>query len=274
MNTYDLISFDMDGTLLNSHKTISKTTMNAIQRALSADKIVILSTGRCLSELEDYRDILKELRYYICESGALIYDSHKEQIIDSDFIPHELVLEIMDIARTEDVMVYIASNGHHRCNHSDVLQLEHFGLGHYKDMMLKTAILHQDIIEDYIAEPFSVEKLNLFCVSGKQREVLYQRLSNLPLTMAYFEETSLEISPLSVSKASGLKKLCSYLSIPLDRTIAVGDSDNDAEILRTAGLSVAMDNALPHIKELCDVTVADNDHDGCAEAIDRFLLNS
>ncbi|MCA5580941.1 MAG: HAD hydrolase family protein [Enterocloster clostridioformis] len=42
-------------------------------------------------------------------------------------------------------------------------------------------------------------------------------------------------------------------------------------MLLIAGLSVAIINALPHIKELCDVVVADNDHDGCAEAVDRYL---
>ena len=54
----------------------------------------------------------------------------------------------------------------------------------------------------------------------------------------------------------------------------MGDADNDAQVLQIAGLSVAMGNALPHIKELCDVVVADNDHDGCAEAVDRYLLEA
>ena len=59
----------------------------------------------------------------------------------------------------------------------------------------------------------------------------------------------------------------------MERTIAVGDSDNDIEILKTAGLSVAMGNARPHIKEISDVIVADNNHGGCAKAIYKYLLN-
>ena len=54
--------------------------------------------------------------------------------------------------------------------------------------------------------------------------------------------------------------LCGHLDIPLHKTIIVGDADNDAQgCLWIAGLSVAMAMPLPHIKELCDVVVADND---------------
>lgn len=119
-----------------------------------------------------------------------------------------------------------------------------------------------------------VEKLNLFCASGEIRERLLARMQDWPLTAAFSEKTSLELSPPNVSKASGLIWLCRHLGIPLMRTIIVGDADNDAEALRAAGLSVAMGNALPHIRRLCDVVVADNDHDGCAEAVDRYLLGT
>ena len=52
----------------------------------------------------------------------------------------------------------------------------------------------------------------------------------------------------------------------------VGDADNDREVLQTAGLAIAMGNAADHIKALADVVVADCNHDGCAEAIEKYLL--
>ena len=52
----------------------------------------------------------------------------------------------------------------------------------------------------------------------------------------------------------------------------VGDADNDLGGLRTAGLAVAMGNANDHVKAVCQVQVADNNHDGCAEAIEKYLL--
>ena len=58
----------------------------------------------------------------------------------------------------------------------------------------------------------------------------------------------------------------------IEQTIAVGDADNDTMALKTAGLAVAMGNATEPIKALADVIVADCDHNGCAEAIDKYLL--
>ena len=77
-----------------------------------------------------------------------------------------------------------------------------------------------------------------------------------------------------MSKASGLVWLCGHLDIPLHQTIIVEMPIMTPRCFQIAGLSVAMGNAPPHIKELCDVVVADNDHDGCAEAVDRYLLEA
>ena len=52
----------------------------------------------------------------------------------------------------------------------------------------------------------------------------------------------------------------------------VGDADNDLAGLRAAGLAVAMGNANEHVRRICHVVVADNNHDGCAEAIEKYLI--
>ena len=69
-----------------------------------------------------------------------------------------------------------------------------------------------------------------------------------------------------------LFRLCEHLGIEIDETIAVGDADNDLNILETAGLAIAVGNANEHVKAVAAVVVNDCDHDGCAEAIDKYLL--
>lgn len=273
MNTYDLIAFDMDGTLLNSGKKLTSRTLDAIARAAAAGKTVALSTGRAFCELQEYTAALKDVHYYICESGGYLYDAFAKKTIASSPIPPHLVEQLIQTAAPEDLMIYMVGNGISRCTRSDVMRMEYFQIEVYKQLMLDTAILYDDMIEAYHRDPFPVEKLNYYCVSPALRDRMRETLSTLPLVLAYSEVTSLEISPQNVSKGTGLKKLCEYLSLPLEKTIAVGDSYNDMEILKLAGLSVAMGNAHAPVKELSDVTVADNDHDGCAEAIDRYLLN-
>ncbi len=71
---YQLIAFDMDGTLLDSNKKILSSSLTAISDAVKAGKNVILSTGRCLPELREYLPQLSEVRYLNCVSGALVLD--------------------------------------------------------------------------------------------------------------------------------------------------------------------------------------------------------
>ena len=270
---YDLISFDMDGTLLNNDFKISSGTIKAIDHAAYTGKTVTLSTGRSPSELVDYKKDLKNIRYYICESGALILDAFKNKILFSKQIPSYVIREILHIASDKNAMFYIVSNGQTMASSSYVERIKDFHMERFQDFFNKTCLIKSDIVSEYIHNPFPIEKFNIFSATPELREYFVQALSHLPLEMARAEDTSLELSPKNVSKGSGLLKLCEYLSLPVERTIAVGDSDNDIEILKTAGLSVAMGNARPYVKELSDVVVADNDHGGCAEAIYKYLLN-
>lgn len=78
---YKLIAFDMEGTLLNSNKQISKKTQEAIARAVTHNKIMILNTGRNPAELEEFYDILPGVRYLNCISGALVYDLKEKKAL-------------------------------------------------------------------------------------------------------------------------------------------------------------------------------------------------
>jgi Cof subfamily protein (haloacid dehalogenase superfamily) len=272
MNTYELIALDMDGTLLNDEKLISQNTTLAIEKAVKQGKQVVLSTGRAPDELTDYQENLKDIRYYICESGAMIYDCEKEEILHTDSIPENLVKQIMNIAAPEDAMVYFFSEGKGFSEADKITDLAHYHMGQYQKLLTRCVFAVPDISDFYAKNLCNIEKLNIFSASTEIREKLYNILKELPLTMVYSEETSLEISPLNISKASGLQRLCKHLNLSIDKTIAVGDSDNDLEVLKTAGLSIAMKNAKDYVKDICDVIVADNNHDGCAEAIHRYLL--
>lgn len=82
---YKLIAFDMDGTLLNSNKQISKKTQEAIARAVAYNKIVILNTGRNPAELEGFYDILPSVCYLNYISGAFVYDLKEKSLISKKF---------------------------------------------------------------------------------------------------------------------------------------------------------------------------------------------
>lgn len=272
MSKYKLIAFDMDGTLLNSKKEISQKTLDAIDRAFDEGKEVILSTGRCVAELNRYIVQLPRLRYINCVSGALVYDLKEKKNIYSNAITPEKARKILEASKLEDCMPHIMTT-HSIVQEKDADDMAHFRMGVYQDMFSTVTDKVDDIYSFYNENNFPVEKLNLYHYSVEGRDRSRERLSGLGLVLNNSERTGLEMSAEGVTKGTGLIKLCEYLGISVDETIAVGDADNDIDVLKTAGLSIAMDNAEDSIKDICDVVVSDCDSDGCVEAIEKYLLD-
>lgn len=273
MSQYKLIALDMDGTLLNSKKEISKKNLEMIERAFAEGKQVALSTGRCIAELEQYLDIIPGLRYIVCVSGAMVYDLKEKRSISSNAITEQNIRKIMDIVRDKDIMIHFMSDKSIVQN-CDFEKIEYYQMGVYRPLFEEAADKIDNIYDYYEQNRVEIDKLNLYHHTAEEREQTREKLKGLDLVLKNSEEAGLEISAKNVTKGTGLMSLCEHLGISIDETIAVGDADNDIDVLKTAGLSVAMGNADDEIKEICDVVVGDCDHDGCAEAIEKYLLNN
>ena len=270
---YKLIAFDMDGTLLNSEKKISSKTIEAINKAIDAGKIVILNTGRCPAELKEYREVLPQVRYINCVSGALVYDYQEERSIDESPLSEEEVRTLIRIGKETDEMVHLM--GITSVVEKDkVPHMNDYYMGVYQPMYEEVTTKVDNIYDYYVRYSYSVHKLNIYHHSIDARDHTRQAIkeAGLELEMKDSEATGLEMNAKGVDKGTGLKQLCKHLGISIDESIVVGDADNDREALEVAGLSVAMGNAKESIKEISDVIVSDNDHDGCVEAIEKYLL--
>ena len=270
---YQLIAFDMDGTLLDSNKQISRKNCQAISAAIRCGKKVILNTGRCLAELEEYLALLPGIRYLNCASGALVYDLQEQHILSSQLLDAETVKKLLHVAALEDAMPHILHDKSivqkNHCN-----QMAKYGMGIYQKMFERVTEQWTDIIKGYREFPFPAAKVNIYHTSPESRIRTEKRILEMGLDVALTEaeSTSLEISSAGVSKGTGLEKLCAILALPLNQTIVVGDADNDLDALKKAGLAVAMGNANQAVREIADTVVADCDHDGCAEAIEKYFL--
>ena len=273
MSQYELIAFDMDGTLLNSQKEITPRTLAALKKAAAAGKQIALSTGRCRPELAAYLALMPELRYLICTSGAFVYDIQAKQAVYESLLDPSLVKRLLEISTEERAMMHLL--GAESIVQTDQLEhMERYGMGIYKSTFRRVAAAWDDLYGNYCAAPFPLEKVNFYHADSESRGRTRKRIQDesLPVFMVNAERASLEISAAGTDKGVGLRKLCEYLGLPLEKTIAVGDAENDVSVLETAGLAIAMGNALPKIKALSAAVVADCDHDGCAEAIETYLL--
>ena len=273
MKKYELIAFDMDGTLLNSKKEIAKSSLDAIKYATEKGKIVILSTGRCPSQLQMYVNDIPNLRYLNCLSGAIVYDLKEQKYIYTKTMPFETVKTLMDITKGHDAMIELLyKETFVQKNQCDII--EEYGMGVYKEQYQKWAIIMDNIIEEFLKAPFEIGKVNFYTRTPEEREVILKKIidANLDVETSFAETTSIEISSKNTDKSVGLEKLCDYLNIPIEETIAVGDADNDIGIFKKAGLKIAMGNANKNIKALADVIVEDCDNGGCSQAIYDYLL--
>lgn len=271
MSKYDLIAFDMDGTLLNSDKRIDPKTLKSIRKAASQGKYIALSTGRCLSELEEYLSELPDVRYIIAVSGALVYDRFEDRVVFSSELSPERVLSIFATAEKYDLNLQLMSRRtviqRDRYDH-----LENYYMDGYRALYSKAADLPDDIRAYYKRTQIPIYKLNLFTRNEDNRQSLLKDIRSPELTIVFSEVTGLECTSVGIHKGLGLARLCDHLGIGIERAIAVGDADNDLDIIRDAGLGIAMGNANENVRLAADVIVSDNDHGGCSEAINTYLL--
>ncbi|MGT2907314.1 Cof-type HAD-IIB family hydrolase [Streptococcus dentiloxodontae] len=269
---YQLIAFDMDGTLLTSQKTIAPSSLEAIKRAHAARKQVALSTGRFLSELAIYKEQLEGIRYGVLASGALVYDFEKEQILSQQMLPSRIIDKIRAIAEPENVMVMGMIDGQGYLQRSHLEAIADYHMEDYAPLYQQTAVLVDDIYELLTKERDNFAKIDMYYLRADERDRAYDELSTENIAVVKAEESGLEITAKGVEKGQGLAFLAQQLAIPLSQIIAVGDANNDESMIREAGLGIAMGNANAMIRDTADVLVSDNDSGGCAQAIDDYLL--
>lgn len=269
---YRLIALDMDGTLLSSQKEITPKTCAAIRQATAQGVYVVMCTGRGQREVEDYFRLLPEIRYAICNSGAYIYDSVDKVYLYPHPLSEELLAQVMDVMEPRDTLAQIFVEGVPYFTQEKMDSIDTYQVGYFKDLFLKSGIVCANAYDVARAHTDRVFKFCFYHRSPEQRSESRQLLAHLPLEMADAETSSLEVSPAGIDKGATLRTLCDHLGIHISETIAVGDSFNDLSVLKVAGCAVAMGNAREEVKAVCDLIVADCDHDGVAEAIETLIL--
>ncbi len=281
---YELIALDMDGTLLDSGQRITPRAKAAVGEILAHGKQVVFATGRCRPQLEEYLECFPQMRYLICENGACVCDLKTGEDLFRRALPQQQVLHVMDAVEKEDVLAAFFIGNRSFMDRRTFLRMEEFGLESYRAVFAKSAVWVEDLFSFYRDRPLEVEKIALFFPSGNlnARDGLHrraqacarvqERIHSLPVTMAVSASGNMEITGEGVNKGTGLKLLCGHLGLPLSQTAAVGDGENDRELLRLAGLAVAMENASASIRAAAAVTVPDCDHDGAAVAMERYML--
>ena len=97
-------------------------------------------------------------------------------------------------------------------------------------------------------------------------------LQNSANDLVAFVRSLYEAMPLGITKATALSRLADILQIEPSEIMAMGDANNDIEMLQFAGLGIAMGNASEHVKSLANDVTSSNEEDGVARAIEKYIL--
>ncbi|MBO7675418.1 MAG: HAD family phosphatase [Atopobiaceae bacterium] len=270
---YKLLALDMDGTLLTSDKRVSPRTRASLEHLAQRGVPLAYCTGRNVLELLEYPRELPFVRYGVLASGAVVHDFATQEDLEVHALDPDVLVGAMEVAQAEGPMTHVMALSQSVVRPDDLRDMARFGMGIYQGMFDNICTRERDLEGWVRMHPGEVIKINFYHANAASRDKTRRRLeeSGLPLTLANAEQGSVECSALGVSKGKGLASLAKMLGIELSEVVAVGDSVNDAEALKVAGMPVAMGKASAGARQLARLVVADNDHDGIVEAIERLF---
>lgn len=266
---YKLLVLDIDGTLTNEKKEITRHTKQTILRMQKAGVKVVLASGRpAYGVVPTAREL--ELEQYggfiLSYNGGRIVDCSTGRTIYEKTIPHKLMggiygqvhdLDAALMTYEGDRIITEKPQDAYVAKESFINKMKVKGVGNFLD---------------YVT--FPVVKC-LVAADGGYLEAVEDKLKGYfgsHLSIFRSEPYFLEIMPKDIDKASSLERLRLQLGLERAEIAACGDGLNDISMIQYAGLGIAMANAQEAVKRVCDFVTKSNEEEGVAYAIDRFIL--
>ena len=291
---YKLVAIDLDGTLLNSSGEVSDNTKNALSRAKDYGIRVVLASGRPISSTRSTALELGTDKFIISGNGAVVYDIEKEEVLYDRFLSKEQVFRIIDVCEensifyniyTEEEVITKSLNYnvlfYHKENikkveekrtHINVVQdmkkyIEESG----KEIFLKVTVCDESklIFNGIIRKLKEIDDLDILNVEHMSRKKIKLGTEEVLVEYQYTEITN-----KNVNKWTAIEFLAGKLGVDSSEVVAIGDNNNDKEMIENSGLGVVMGNSNPYMKEIADVIVSDNDSEGVFEAFEKYILNN
>lgn len=264
---YKIFCTDMDGTLLDSDKNILPRTNEAIRQAQERGILITVMTGRPLTGLIRYKDLVKwDLKkgYAVCLNGAVTYRLSDHKILAGHTCSGALAREVADLAHEYGCKI-------HAFSEQRQLVIED------RNPHTEREIVHS--LSPFEAIDFAKipdeERFYKIMIVGPEKNLDLVR-TKIPddlssqLEVMRSDPNFLEFIAGPSSKGTALIELCRVLNIEIERSVAFGDAENDATMLKNAGLGVAMANSAPEALAVCDYVTLSNDDDGIAQVLEQL----
>jgi len=276
----------MDGTLLNSRRTISRANAAALRQAAARGVHVTICTGRGYDSARVFGLAMGFRPYVVSANGSIGHDPTGRQLFTDPMDP-ETTRELIRILRKHRLVFHaftptgLVAEDPQPWVHSRRWPIL------WRDLLYPAGLLVRWLsrtlggprfvpdVEAHLKEHGPC--LKFFCQERLPGTLAAARAelqeTALPVELAASGSDNIELTASGVNKATGLARLAQLLGVEQAEVVAVGDHLNDLDMLRWAGMGVAVANAVPEAKEAASrVLEASNDQDGVAEAVRLLLL--
>jgi Cof subfamily protein (haloacid dehalogenase superfamily) len=267
---YKLAVFDMDGTLLNSNKEISKENLKALDYLKEKRIRIVIATGRPGELLKKYTNELMIDEFVVSCNGSVIAYPFKDEVLHENTIDKETVIKVVDMCEENNYGYLLYTNG-------AVVSKNNSRLRIYKKMFSASNKSYNPNLVELkdaadIKHNYSPNKILLTEDNPERFKEMVKKISKFK-TIEYAQswEGALDLSPIGDTKGRAVAKLCEYYGFKKDEVMAFGDNHNDISMIEYAGMGVAMGNAEDIVKQAANFVTFSNDEDGIAHAIYKFV---
>lgn len=266
-NKIKLVALDIDGTIMNSQFHISDAVKKSIKRVMDSGVYVVLATGRMYSATVPIASGLGITTPLITYQGSMVREFYEsDDILLHYTLPSDLAHNTIDDLRkfNSQINVYLDDELFVE-NESEILveyaQKRHI-LYHKVNAFNKIIDLKATKILAIEKDPEKANEVKSYL------QKKYQGKLNITKSMPKY----CEIVNNEASKGNAVLFLAKMWNIKQSEILAVGDQDNDKDMLEVAGISVAMGNSPNGLKDFADYVTDTVDNDGAALAIEKFVL--
>lgn len=274
MKKNKMVAIDLDGTLLKDNKTISFTNMRALLDAMKAGVRICISTGRAWPGAKAFARQTGCNAPVITSNGAMLVNADTEEILYECTLKPEIARAVYDLGNELGMSQIVWAKNILYGNRLDGKLYDYgnrFGKMEPRKVTDFDELNRNGILKIlWYDEPERISEV---------RENLCKRPNGtIPkqdeVTICTSNAEFLEFFSSKVSKAEGLNRIISMYGIEPGEVIALGDGSNDIEMLRWAGLGVAMGNATDNVKAEADVVTDTNEADGVAKILREYIIGN
>ena len=270
-----LIALDLDGTLLNSDKIVSVQNFAALSRAAEQGHVIVPATGRALRAIPEQVMGFPFLHYAITINGAKVSDTRTGEALLRAEIALDTCLRLLEFAGRYDAMYDCYWDDTGWVDRAFLERVRYYNADEEVVTLLRRTRAPVEDLKAFLrANGQPVQKVQLCFRDMAERETARAEITaafpEILVTSSF--RNNLELNAADADKGRALRTLAQRLGIPARDTVAFGDSSNDLRMLRAAGTSVAMGNAAPEVRAVCDYVTDTNDRDGVAAFLHAHVL--